>query len=192
MRKRADCFPGSIGKNLPLRRRAAEKNRDRILLIPAPCGVSQPLLTLLPSVKTPIPSRNPTGVVPKERMGGLSPHRAGCDLENPSSRCPFCRIRAPANNLPGWCHGTTPSGLWIYFDCTQGSATAAQPWAFWQNPFGIPGRGFFNVPVICVHLHQVRMSIPMPGSPNRPSAFRDGPFQSSDCGATGGLAKRTR
>ena len=158
------------------------------------------------------------GVAPQRRYPGSMPHRVpyparGCAVR---ARRGVRKTRAEWNQAR-WCGrgvppegmsqihtipkhhmppvlaiGTTPSGLFIYGAFTQGSATAAQPWAFWQNPFGIPGGGFFNVPVICVHLHHLRMSIPMPGSPNRPSAFRDGPFQSSDCGATGGLAKRTR
>ena len=37
--------------------------------------------------------------------------------------------------------GTTLSGLLICWGCTQGSASAAQPWALWQNPVGIPGGG---------------------------------------------------
>ena len=38
--------------------------------------------------------------------------------------------------------GTTPSGLLICCAFTQGSASAAQPWASWQNPVGIPGGGW--------------------------------------------------
>ena len=37
--------------------------------------------------------------------------------------------------------GTTLSGLLICWALTQGSASAAQPWALWQNPFRIPGGG---------------------------------------------------
>ena len=37
--------------------------------------------------------------------------------------------------------GTTLSGLLICWAWTQGSASAAQPWALWQNPFRIPGGG---------------------------------------------------
>ena len=65
--------------------------------------------------------------------------RMGCDIENPSSRCPFRLIRARAGNLPAWCPGTTPLGLFILWEWTQGSASAAQPWALGQNPVGIPG-----------------------------------------------------
>ena len=31
----------------------------------------------------------------------IAPHRVGSHIENPSSRCPSSRFRAPANNLPG-------------------------------------------------------------------------------------------
>ena len=65
--------------------------------------------------------------------------RMGCDIENPSSRCPFRLIRARAGNLPAWCPGTTPLGLFILWEWTHGSASAAQPWALGQNPVGIPG-----------------------------------------------------
>ena len=37
--------------------------------------------------------------------------------------------------------GTTLSGLLICWALTQGSASAAQPWALGQNPFRIPGGG---------------------------------------------------
>ena len=67
--------------------------------------------------------------------------RMGCDIENPSSRCPFRLIRARAGNLPACCPGTTPLGLFILWEWTQGSASAAQPWALGQNPVGIPGGG---------------------------------------------------
>ena len=57
----------------------------------------------------------------------ITSHRVGCDIENPWCRCPFLRFRASATNLARWCHGTTPSGLLIFWAFTRGSASAAQP-----------------------------------------------------------------
>ena len=72
-----------------------------------------------------------------ERVG--CPAQGGLRCCKAISRCAFRRIRARAGNLPAWCPGTTPLGWFILWEWTQGSASAAQPWALGQNPVGIPG-----------------------------------------------------
>ena len=192
MRKRADCFPGSIGKNLPLRRRAAEKNRDRILPIPAPCGVSQPLLTLLPSVKTPSPPGTPPALC--RRNVWVDYPRTGpvAILKTHHHVARSAGFAHPPTTSPDGATAQPIQGCLYMGHSPRVAPRRRNPGLCGRIPLGFPEGDFSTFPLSAFICTKCGCLSPCQDAPNRPSAFRDGPFQSSDCGATGGLAKRTR
>ena len=87
----------------------------------------------------------PQGVVPFVHVGGCCEQgRNGSGFvggDEGSSRKDL-QIYTQYHIPPVPSFGTTLSGLLLCWAWTQGSASAAQPWALWQNPFRIPGGGW--------------------------------------------------
>ena len=109
---------------------------------PAAQGCAVPRATL-GSGRSAIPT--PQGVVPFMPTGWVEQTQAewnqirGCGRRVHQEGMSTLHTMSKHHMPPVRSFGTTLSGLFLYPQSTHGSTSAVQPWALWQNPFGIPG-----------------------------------------------------